>query len=169
MDKKLKKFDNPGTSVGSIDSLEIVRECRDTAEALTQTANRLMERWRQGDEASNQADTASDYIFVRDEKEYEKITLADIRYISGDAEYLSIHVAGREKPLREKSSFVAILRLLSDSFVQIHRSSIINMTHVSRVGKSYVVMDDGTRIRVSDSNRDRFYTRIAALTVGKNS
>lgn len=112
---------------------------------------------------------APEYIFIRNKKEYDKIAIADICYISGDAEYLAFHIKGYAAPLREKSSFAAIMRMLTPEFVQIHRSSIINLNHVSRVGKSYVVMDDGTQIRVSDSNRDSFYSFVASLTVGKKS
>lgn len=134
--------------------------------------HRVMEAYRhrnmQGGGATG-GGTKPEFLFIRNEKEYEKVELNDIRYISGDAEYLSLHVAGREKPLREKSSFAAIKRLLSPWFVQIHRSSIINIKRISSVGKMYVVMDDGTRIRVSESNRDRFYSHVASLTVGKKS
>lgn len=107
------------------------------------------------------------YIFIRNGKEYDKVRVSDIIYIAGDAEYLAFHIKGYEKPLREKSSFAAITQLLTPDFVQIHRSSMINMEHVGKVGRSYVVMDDGTELRVSDSNRERFYSHIASLTVGK--
>lgn len=117
--------------------------------------------------AETSASAGPGYLFIRNEREYEKVALSDIRYISGDAEYLSLHIAGHDKPLREKSSFASIRRLLTPEFVQIHRSSIINMQHVKQVGKMYVVMDDGVRIRISESNRGRFYSQVAALTVGK--
>lgn len=109
------------------------------------------------------------YLFIRNNKEYDKIHLSDIIYISGDAEYLAFHIKGYKKPLREKSSFAAIKRMLTPDFIQIHRSSIINMKHLGSVGKSYVVMDDGTQVRISDSNRDRFYSYISSRTVGKKS
>lgn len=108
-----------------------------------------------------------DYIFIRDVKEYVKVALDDIRYIAGDAEYLAFHIAGRDRPLREKSSFAAVSRLLTPDFVQIHRSSMVNMKHVSQVGKMYVILSDGTRVRVSDGHRDRFYSHVDSLTVGK--
>lgn len=109
-----------------------------------------------------------DYIFIRnDNKEYEKIALTDIMYISGEAEYLAFHISGRDKPLREKISFGDTMLLLPDEFVKIHRSAVINMRHVSRVGTMYVVMDDGTRFRVSDGHRARFYAQVAARTVSR--
>lgn len=111
---------------------------------------------------------SADYIFIRNDKGYDKVSLSDIRYISGDAEYLSFHVCGRTRPLSAKSSFASIMRLLSPAFVQIHRSSIINMTHLARVERMSVVMDDGTQLRVSESNRERFYSHVGDLTVGKN-
>lgn len=108
-------------------------------------------------------------LFIRDEKEYAKVSLKDILYISGDAEYLSLFVDGRDKPYREKTSFEAIRRLLTEAFVQIHRSSLINMDHVSRVGRGYVIMDNGTRIRIADSRREHFDSMVHARTVGKNN
>lgn len=108
-----------------------------------------------------------DYLFVRNGKAYDKVSVADIKYINSEAEYLLLYVAERDKPLREKSSFAAIRRLLPPSFVQIHRSTMINMEHVLQLEKTDVVMDDGTRFRVSDNNRSWFNARIAAITVGK--
>lgn len=108
------------------------------------------------------------YLFIRDEKEYAKISLGDIRYISGDAEYLSLYTCKRDKPYREKSSFALIRKLLTDSFIQIHRSSIINMKHVASVGRGYVLMDDGTKIRISEGRKDEFSQLVDSRTVGKN-
>lgn len=108
-----------------------------------------------------------DYIFIRNKKEYEKVSLADIIHIDGDAEYLAFYIAGRVLPLREKSSFGEVWRLLSPEFVQIHRSNIVNMRHVSQVGKSYVVLKDGTRMRISNGFKKDFYKHVDARTVGK--
>lgn len=132
--------------------------------------NRIKTTYRQLNPAPTSAGAAEskpDYLFIRNEKEYDKVALADIRYISGDAEYLAFHIAGRERPLREKSSFAAIRQLLTPEFVQIHRSSMINLKHLSQVGRMYVVMDDGVRIRISEGNRDRFYSHVGAVTVGQ--
>lgn len=108
-----------------------------------------------------------DCLFIRDGKECAMVRLKDIRYIAGDKEYLSLHVCGRAEALREKSSFAAIRLLLNDSFLQIHRSCIINTEHLGRVGRGYVLMDDGTRLQVADARREELRSLVDPLTVGK--
>lgn len=110
---------------------------------------------------------APGYLFVRNDKAYDKIALSDIEYISGDVEYLAFHIKGYDRPLREKSSFAAIRRLLTPAFMQIHRSTVINMDHVAKVEKGDVVMRSGARLRVSDANRAWFGAMVADRTVGK--
>lgn len=109
------------------------------------------------------------YIFIRNEKAQNKIMLSDIIYIAGDAEYLAFHIKGYGVLLREKSSFAAIRLLLNSNFIQIHRSTMINMEHLDKVEKGDVVMDNGTRLHVSDGNRPRFMAMLAERTVGKKT
>lgn len=186
MEKKLKTLiidseplalDKLRSFAANADELEIVKECKDTVAALEnmtgdfqRTLSRLREAYnRMTPPADTKApDCHTDYIFIRNGKEYDKVLLADIVYIAGDAEYLAFHVAGRDKPLREKSSFATIRRMLTPDFVQVHRSSVINLHHLCSVGRTYVVMDNGTRLKVSNGNREHFYSHIAALTVGKS-
>lgn len=175
--EKLRRY------VEETDFLEIAGEFKDTAEALDYMAEnavdviftmiefqravgKLKEAYGHK-QAKDCAAVAPTSLFIRNEKEYERVLIKDILYIAGDAEYLAFHIAGRKMPLREKSSFAAVRRLLPDTFVQIHRSSVVNMDHVKQVGKMYVVMDDGTQIRISANHRDKFYSMVNCITVGK--
>lgn len=162
MDKKLKTIIIDGEPV----ALDRLREYAQNEDGL----KIIEETYRDTDHhrSPRSKEGKHEYIFIREDKEYVKVALDDIRYIAGDAEYLAFHIVGRDRPLREKSSFAAVSRLLSSDFVQVHRSSIVNMRHVSQVGRMYVVLDDGVRVRVSDGHRDPFYAHVDSLTVGKN-
>lgn len=165
IDSEPPAIDKVKELAGKIDSLEIVKVCNNSTEARQYISENAVdviftEILKPG---------TPDYLFIRNDREYQKVPLVDIRYISGDAEYLSFHICGVAKPLREKSSFAAVKRLLTREFIQVHRSNIINMRHVSQVGTMYVVMDDGTKIRISESNRDKFYSHVGAITVGRKS
>lgn len=110
----------------------------------------------------------SECVFIRNGREYDRVRVEDVVYITGDAEYLAFHIRGYAEPLREKCSFAEIKRLLTADFVQIHRSTIINLQHLSKVCRSYVVMDTGEELRVSDGYRRDFHSLLAPLTVGKS-
>ncbi len=81
----------------------------------------------------------SDRIFVRHKEKMAKIMIADILYIEADRNYSRIFTAQKEyllsitlKTIEEK--------LPSRLFLRIHRSYIINITHVDEVAESHVMI-----------------------------
>ena len=81
----------------------------------------------------------SDRIFVRHKEKMVKIMIADILYIEADRNYSRIFTAQKEyllsitlKTIEEK--------LPSRLFLRIHRSYIINITHVDEVAESHVMI-----------------------------
>ncbi|MCM1336123.1 MAG: LytTR family DNA-binding domain-containing protein [Candidatus Amulumruptor caecigallinarius] len=92
-------------------------------------------------------------IFVKADRRYVRVPLADILYIKGCGEYLRIYIAGEGSPLLTLSSFGAIKERLSEVFVQVHRSYIVNMERVRSIGKGRVVMDADTEVPVGESYR----------------
>ena len=81
------------------------------------------------------------------------VDVSDVSWVEADGAYVVVHAAGRKHVLRE--SMAQILdRLGAGSFVRIHRSAGINLSHVRAVrrGKAKgleVELSDGVRLPIS--------------------
>lgn len=111
----------------------------------------------------------SESLFVKVDYRYVRVLLSDIRFIKGYGEYLQIFVVGRANPLVTLSSFATIKESLSDNFLQIHRSYIVNMDHVELIERNRIVMDEENRIPVGESYKPAFQEYLAAHSIGKSS
>lgn len=81
----------------------------------------------------------NDRIFVRCRDKMIKIMISDIWYIEADRNYSRIFTPGKEYLLA--TTLKAIEEKLSAQlFVRIHRSYLINLSHVDEVGESHVVI-----------------------------
>jgi DNA-binding LytR/AlgR family response regulator len=91
------------------------------------------------DESCGSPYVQSDSIFVRKNERMIKIMIDEILYFEADRNYCKIHAKNKEcllvmtlKEINEK--------LPSDRFLRIHRSYIINLSHVDEVAGSHVVI-----------------------------
>jgi DNA-binding LytR/AlgR family response regulator len=106
-------------------------------------------------------------LFVKVDYRYVRVSLADIRFIKGYGEYLQIFVRGKSAPLVTLSSFAAVRERLTEDFLQVHRSYIVNMNHVEQIERSRLIMDAENVIPVSDSFKQAFQQYLATRAVGK--
>ena len=107
-----------------------------------------------------------DFLYLKVDYRYVRVSLEDIIYIEGMNEYLKVHLV-KGDPLLTHTTF----RLMNDSlpshFLQVHRSYVVNMHHVKEVERTVVMLSDGTRISVSDSNRETFMRYLTDHSVRK--
>lgn len=105
-------------------------------------------------------------IFIKVDYRYIRINLSDIRYVKGYGEYLQVYTTTSPTPLLTLSSFAAIREKLSPSFLQIHRSYIVNMDHVLHIERARMVMDADTYLPVGDSYKANLQTYLAEHAIG---
>lgn len=91
--------------------------------------------------------TEPGYLVLEAEGEKEKIYLDDILAIESQGHYLNFHTAG--KNLEQKGTMGSLLEKLDSSFVQSHRSFIVNLSHVVKITKTDCILDNGESIPVS--------------------
>ncbi len=110
----------------------------DLQRAIELTVNRMM---AEGDKTEDAGPSfiLSDCIFVRDHEKMVKIIIKDIYYIEADRNYCRIFSKEREYLL------VLTLKDMEDKlppehFVRIHRSYIVNISHIDEVAGSHVVV-----------------------------
>lgn len=83
--------------------------------------------------------TLSDCIFVRSHDKMVKVNIVDILYIEAERNYCKIYCRDREhllvttlKDLEEK--------LTDNTLLRIHRSFIVNLSHIDEIANSHVVI-----------------------------
>lgn len=131
-------------------------------------ADNLKCRYEQSSIASGYEPSSckSDVLYLKVDYRYVKVKVCDIIYIEGMNEYLKIHQVGNS-PFLTHTTFKQIKECLPDNFIQVHRSYVVNMNHVNEVERSVVLMSDGTRISISDSNKDNFMQYIQERSIRK--
>lgn len=85
------------------------------------------------------------------------VEIRDIDWIEAADYYAQVHVRGACHLIRESLHDLE-QRLGSQQFVRIHRGALVNIAHVQRLervedGELVLVLQDGTRLRVSRSRR----------------
>jgi len=75
-------------------------------------------------------------LYVKNERKTLRITMQDIRYIEGLSNYIIIHL--EESQHIVYSSITEMLARLSEQFLRIHKSFVVNKKFVSSFTKEIV-------------------------------
>lgn len=135
---------------------------------FNQAANKALEAFtaRHHDFVTPSAQTSSDSLFVKVDYRYVRVRLESIRYIKGYGEYLQLFVEDSVSPLLTLSSFADIKERLSDNFLQVHRSYVVNMDQVDSISRGRIIMDADTYIPVGDSYKNDLQNYLQLHSVG---
>lgn len=87
----------------------------------------------------------------------------DVEFISADGNYLHLHLR-EEEPHRVRGPLREVANQLDSRFVRIHRSTMVNVNHVSELHPSSngiyeVVLESGRSLSLSRSYRDDLLSR----------
>lgn len=83
------------------------------------------------------------FIFVRADYENVKIDIRSIVYIEGLKDYLKIYLENIPKPILTLMSFSQILeKLENDSFLRVHRSYIVNTSHMQGMRRGKILIEN---------------------------
>lgn len=95
-----------------------------------------------------------DFIFVRTDYKTLKVKIADILFIEGSGNYVTLHTkAGKILVLQNMKNFEEQLRPYQ--FMRVHRSFIISFNHIDSIEKGWILIQN-TEIPIGDSYRDSF-------------
>ncbi len=132
-------------------------------------ANKVLETYNARHRDNTERHSEADSLFVKVDYRYVRIGLSTIRYIKGYGEYLQVFVEGSPHPLLTLSSFAVIKERLTDNFLQVHRSYIVNMNHVDHISRGRIVMDAETYIPVGDSYKTLLQEYLQNHSIGSSS
>ena len=109
----------------------------------------------------------ADTIFVKTDYRVVKVTISDIRYIEGMSEYLKIFIEGEPKPIVTLLSMKKMEEKLTENFMRIHRSYIVNLTKIQEINKNRIIMDAETFLPIGDMYKEAFQKYIDTKFLGK--
>ena len=103
-----------------------------------------------------------DFLFVKVDKDYTRVSYSDIIYIEGLKNYVKI--------VTTKSSYIILVtmkqveeRLPQDKFCRIHRSYIISLNHILQFNSKCVNI--GLRaLPISEHHRDVLFEKVITLS-----
>ena len=84
-----------------------------------------------------------------------------IRYIQSDDHYLEFYLNDKDRPEVDRNKLSAILEILPPQFVQIHRSTIVNLEYVKTIYGNYLLLRDGEELRLSRTYKSKLEERLA--------
>lgn len=123
------------------------------------------------DDATDNTPTASfkdDILFVKVDYRIVRISVSDILYIESQSEYLKIYLKNAQ-PLMTLMSIKRMAELLPhDKFVRIHRSYVVNMSHVKEIARLRIYMDPDINLPIGDSYKDEVQRFVNDRLMGKD-
>ena len=103
---------------------------------------------------STNSNPSADFFFIKADGLIHKIAIQDILYIESLREYIRIHTKEKRLVFRQALSEL-LLKLPEKQFYRIHRSYIINLTHIENIEGNMVNMT-GKKLPISKRRKDAF-------------
>lgn len=105
-----------------------------------------------------------DHLFVNADYSLVKINIPEIAYVEGLKDYIKIFVSGNNKAIITRMSMKAIEeRLVLMGFNRIHKSYIVNISKISSIKKSKLVVD-GQELAIGESYRELLFKSLGLDT-----
>jgi DNA-binding LytR/AlgR family response regulator len=105
------------------------------------------------------AEDQNNFMFFRSEYENVKINYTDILFIEGLKDYVKVFTSDG-KYILTLMSLIKLENLLANKgFSRIHRSYIVNLTHIKSIQKNKVLVTD-KRLPISESYKVDFFKKI---------
>lgn len=107
------------------------------------------------------AEPATDqHLFVKADSKVLKVDYADILYVTGKGAYVQIVTKSGKKIMTLQSMNRMEEVLPGSQFFRVHRSHIVNISHVDAIEGNTLRIGDDMHISLSKSKRDDFIQRI---------
>ena len=103
-------------------------------------------------------------IMVKSAGRISFLKAEEIDWIEAQGDYVRLYAQGKKFLIREKIGEME-QHFSSDRFIRIHRSTIVNVERIKEMqplfyGEYAVILNDGTRLTLSRSFREKVFTRL---------
>ncbi len=109
-------------------------------ERFSKTMTRLLEKHHTTTGKHSGENNTAKILFIKSGLQTHRITIADIAYLQKDGNY--IHYVVNDKKIMARQSIAEALESLTDSFLQVQKSFIINFDKIDAVGPDYVTIEE---------------------------
>jgi two-component system response regulator LytT len=97
-----------------------------------------------------------DFIFIKVEYQWVRVSLKDILYIEGLKDYVKVHLNTSQKYLLSLTSLKALEeKLPSSKFMRVHRSFIVSLDQISAISKNSIFINK-IEITVGEQYKETF-------------
>lgn len=101
-----------------------------------------------------------EFIFLKVEYQWVRISLKDITYIESLKDYVKVHIEDSQKALLSLISLKALEeKLPSSKFMRVHRSFIVSLDKISAISKNSIFIDK-IEITVGEQYKEAFKTLV---------
>jgi len=108
-------------------------------------------------------DPTSSHLFVKDGHSLTKVRLSEIKYIEAHDKYCFIHTLDKKYMIKERLKNIAD-QLPNHSFLQVHRSYIINLEAIDDIQPSQSKLSiGGKEIGIGKTYKQALFSRISTL------
>lgn len=107
-----------------------------------------------GKETTRLTPNNDDLIFIHTDYKTLKANLADIKYIEGAGNYVTLHTS-RTKILTLQNMKTFEEQLLPYQFIRIHKSYIVSLIHIDTIEKNFVKIGE-KELPIGDSYKEAF-------------
>ena len=134
----------------------------DLQRAIEITLSQIASKDEKGDAIQNMESLIlNDSIFVRHLNSMVKVTITDILYIEAERNYCRIYSKNREYVLVMTLKDMAD-KLPTKHFLRVHRSYIVNLSHINEIANSHVVIEKKA-IPISKSFKNELLKRLQTI------
>jgi two-component system, LytTR family, response regulator len=114
---------------------------------------------------TNHAPQPKERIMVKSAGRISFLKTDEIDWIEAQGDYVRLYAQGRKFLIREKIGEMEH-QFAGDRFIRIHRSTIVNVERIKEMqplfyGEYAVILNDGTRLTLSRSFREKVFSRLA--------
>ena len=103
--------------------------------------------------------SSADYVFIKSDKEFIKVDMADILYLRADDNYVRIITA--DKNHIQSGTLQSWTSQLPGSFIRVHKSYMVNLSKVEKVSGNRVYIHD-QEIPIGRAYREALLKRISS-------
>ena len=104
-----------------------------------------------------QNETATNFIFVKSDKKIIKINLETISHIEAYGNYIKIYT---DKMILTPQTLSDFLIKLSDDFLRIHKSFIINFNHLKLIDGNQIILQNEAKLPIGKSYRKAVLSKV---------
>lgn len=109
-------------------------------ERFSKTITKLIDKHEKMNASSARSEQSADTIFVKSGTETHQIKIVDINYLQKDGNYMYYFV--NDKKIMARQSIAEALEGLTENFIQIQKSYIVNFLKIDAVSTNHVVIGD---------------------------